>query len=1001
MAGFFAPPPRRVHRRRPAAFRPNLQVLEDRCVPTGTITGTLFEDVNGNGARDGGEPALAQAGVTVYLDLNHNQTYDAGETTTTTDGTGGYAFTVSAGTYAVGQLAAPSGFLQTAPVPSPGPGVFGDVVNGFTGPADHPKGLAWANGAPYLNSGSDSTIYRLDPATGTVLGSFPAPQHANITYDGANFWGADYQADNFLTQFNASGTVLRQLAAPVSNPFGLAWDGQALWVSNTTVPTIYRIDPSTGAVLQSFAAPEARTTGLAFDGTHLWAQGWDSGLTYELDPVSGAVLRSFGTPSFENGAPDNSVTFDGQCLWTAQNNSPAIYRVDISRPGLVTVTVADNQTATADFGDFRFGSISGRVFNDLNANGVQDTGEPGLEGWVACLDTNGNGVADVWERSAVSDASGNYTIAGVRPGTCTVAESVRAPGWTRTAPASGSYSVAITSSNQAVTGRDFGDHLSSVGPVGPETRVNVTTAGAQSSGGTYAVSSDGHGNFVVAWQGNGPGDPDGIFARLYGPDGQPRTSEFRVNTTTSGSQGGPMVAMAGNGSFVVAWTDGGSVFAQRYNAAGTPQGSQFAVFSQTRKNSGVGMGIAADAGGNFAVLYATSPALSGPKARSIVVQRYSATGAAQGKAIDAADITLINGGATLAMSPGGSFVVTWGDVDLNLNTQEDIFAQRFSSTGSTVGGRMQVTSGSLIEEFPSVAMDGSGNFVITWSDRSQPGRVAQIFNADGTRRGSTFMYGVGTEFPVPVAFDASGIVLGWDGVFARRYTTAGVPVDAQPFMVNTTLTGTHQGSSVALTGGGGFVIAWSGNGVGDDSGVFLQRYSSTSPLQAQGGARSTPAAVPLTTQQLRPIIDEAIRRWGQAGVAPALVASLRLADVRIADLPGAELGRAWDHTIWIDPTAAGWGWFVDPTPRDDSEFVRPGDQGEQGRMDLLTAVMHEMGHLLGFEHTDGGLMAESLAIGTRENPAGDKPVAGPAAGHLPFADLAESLLDVLANGRRK
>ena len=29
-----------------------------------------------------------------------------------------------------------------------------------------------------------------------------------------------------------------------------------------------------------------------------------------------------------------------------------------------------------------------------------------------------------------------------------------------------------------------------------------------------------------------------------------------------------------------------------------------------------------------------------------------------------------------------------------------------------------------------------------------------------------------------------------------------------------------------------------------------------------------------------------------------------------------------------DDNAAGWGWFVDPTPRDDSEFTTPGDLGE-------------------------------------------------------------------------
>jgi hypothetical protein len=72
--------------------------------------------------------------------------------------------------------------------------------------------------------------------------------------------------------------------------------------------------------------------------------------------------------------------------------------------------------------------------------------------------------------------------------------------------------------------------------------------------------------------------------------------------------------------------------------------------------------------------------------------------------------------------------------------------------------------------------------------------------------------------------------------------------------------------------------------------------------------------------------------------------------------------------IWLDINAASWGWFIDPTPSDDSEFVTPGDQGEQDRMDLLTVLMHEMGHLLGQEHAVDGVMTDTLATGIRRLP---------------------------------
>ncbi len=37
-------------------------------------------------------------------------------------------------------------------------------------------------------------------------------------------------------------------------------------------------------------------------------------------------------------------------------------------------------------------------------------------------------------------------------------------------------------------------------------------------------------------------------------------------------------------------------------------------------------------------------------------------------------------------------------------------------------------------------------------------------------------------------------------------------------------------------------------------------------------------------------------------------------------------------------------------------------------MDLLTVLEHELGHILGCDHTDTGLMSATLATGIRETP---------------------------------
>jgi probable HAF family extracellular repeat protein len=123
-------------------------------------------------------------------------------------------------------------------------------------------------------------------------------------------------------------------------------------------------------------------------------------------------------------------------------------------------------------------------------------------------------------------------------------------------------------------------------------------------------------------------------------------------------------------------------------------------------------------------------------------------------------------------------------------------------------------------------------------------------------------------------------------------------------------------------------------------------------------------AAELTMTQVESIAVEALTRWvARSGAKPDA-----LLDIRIADLPGATLGLASGATIWLDIDAAGWGWFVDSTPWDDSEFTTPGDQGEQNRMDLVTVLTHEIGHVFGLDHEDDGVMAETLTAGTRQMP---------------------------------
>jgi hypothetical protein len=157
------------------------------------------------------------------------------------------------------------------------------------------------------------------------------------------------------------------------------------------------------------------------------------------------------------------------------------------------------------------------------------------------------------------------------------------------------------------------------------------------------------------------------------------------------------------------------------------------------------------------------------------------------------------------------------------------------------------------------------------------------------------------------------------------------------------------------------------------------------PAQFLAGAPAAglPAPAPLTPEQLQPIVAEAKARWRAAGVSPQKLAALDRLAFRIEDLPGNDLGMESEGVITISRTAAGYGWFVDPTPGDDAEFAPSAvNSPAHGHVDLLSVVAHEMGHVLGyFEDGDAAntVMSEDLPVGVRRVPKAAASPTSPAA----------------------
>ena len=90
-----------------------VEVLEPRILLSGSIAGLVWDDFNGDGVLDGGEPRLHN--WTVHVDADGDGVLDGGEVTATTDANGLYSFSnLAAGDYTI-RLVVPAGWTATWP----------------------------------------------------------------------------------------------------------------------------------------------------------------------------------------------------------------------------------------------------------------------------------------------------------------------------------------------------------------------------------------------------------------------------------------------------------------------------------------------------------------------------------------------------------------------------------------------------------------------------------------------------------------------------------------------------------------------------------------------------------------------------------------------------------------------------------------------------------------------------------------------------------------------
>ena len=329
---------------------------------------------------------------------------------------------------------------------------------------------------------------------------------------------------------------------------------------------------------------------------------------------------------------------------------------------------------------------------------------------------------------------------------------------------------------------------------GGEFRANATREGNQTE---PAIASNGKGFLFVVWQGPDLNEDEDVFARVFDPNDEPITGEFRVNTDPLGRQLHPSVAACDDGTFVVVWenyrADGTiSICGQLFESTGSAVGGELAIdhdIWDCRYPD-----VVMDGSGNFAVVW-----MQDRSSNTIFARLFDRQGAARSGplSVSTADIASVTH-PSIAMSRSGDFVVAW-DGDPTLASRDDIHARCFGPEGTPRSAPLLVNvQREGRQQWPCVAIGETQEFVVVW----QHEREAPSLSTD---------------------------------ILARRFDLDGRP-ESNEFELNVHVTGKQRDPVAAMSRHGSAIAAWqSEDQDGSGYGIFV-RVEPGADLNADGAA---------------------------------------------------------------------------------------------------------------------------------------------------------------------
>ncbi len=394
----------------------------------GSISGTKFNDLNGNGSRDAGEPGLAN--WTIILTMP-----DGSVENTTTNADGLYIFgNLSAGNYSIEEFIPPGWFRTFPSVPfrnitlSAGKNLTNiDFGNKQTVPP------ATFNISGFKINGTNNNGMGLENWNILLLNPETNAEIANTTTDRMGFY-------QFMNLSNGSYNVTEKMKTGWTNISPTSQiviiNGTDMTGVNFTNSLILPTPPKTTFNISGFKLNGA--TGDGIQGWIISAKNATTGV-----PIFNTTTDTTGfymIPNLTNGT--YTVVEEIRSGFTP--NGSTSQNITIAGQDVMNVNFTNTPTPTL------LGSISGTKFNDLNGNGSRDAGEPGLANWTIVLT-----MPDGSMENTTTNADGLYIFGNLPAGNYSI-EEVIPPGWFRTFPSAPFRNITL-SVGENLTNINFGN----------------------------------------------------------------------------------------------------------------------------------------------------------------------------------------------------------------------------------------------------------------------------------------------------------------------------------------------------------------------------------------------------------------------------------------------------------------------------------------------------------------------------------------------------------------